>query len=97
MFQFVNVYFDNNIEKLLLKVVIRRLPPDFTLDTFQKQVSPIAPHNYLCFVKADGEGPCSFSRAYINFLNYKDVSDFKEKYDNYVFVGRNGKVADLPV
>lgn len=92
MLQFVNVYADNGAEKLFSKIVIRRLPPDFTSDIFRKQVTPIPPHNYFNFVKADGGRPYLFSRAYINFLYYKDLLDFKEKYDNYVFLGQNGKI-----
>lgn len=90
MLHFVKVYADNG-EKLFSKIVIRRLPPDFTLDIFRKQVSPLPPHNYLNFVKADADWQFSFSRAYINFLYYRDLLIFKEKYDNYVFVGQNGK------
>lgn len=81
-----------NFKHQINKVVVRRLPPNFTLETFKRQVHPLPLYNYIYFVEADKNyGPNAFSRAYINFLRTPDVFLFKEKYDNYVFIGPKGK------
>ena len=78
--------------KPLTKIVVRRLPPKLVLEDFLEAVDPIAKHDYFRFVKADNAWGCkaSFSRAYINFTNVQDVFLFKEKFDGYVFIDRNG-------
>lgn len=78
-------------EKPQTKVVIRRLPPAITQETFLSQVSPIPEYNYIYTVKGDTSlGENSFSRVYINFNNPDDVFMFNEKFDNYVFVDSKG-------
>ncbi|XP_043243775.1 regulator of nonsense transcripts 3A-like [Amphibalanus amphitrite] len=73
------------------KVVIRRLPPDMALDSFVDQVSPLPDHDYLGFVPADpGLAPHAFSRAYINFSNMDDIITFRDRFDGYVFVDKQG-------
>ncbi|RZC32199.1 Smg4 UPF3 domain containing protein [Asbolus verrucosus] len=78
-------------EKLLTKVIIRRLPPNMDQETFLNQISPVPTYDYLYMVKGDASlGENSFSRAYINFTNPTDIYDFKEKFDNYVFLDNAG-------
>ncbi|XP_044258000.1 regulator of nonsense transcripts 3B [Tribolium madens] len=78
-------------EKLLTKVVIRRLPPSMDQETFLNQISPVPSYDYFYMVKGDASlGENSFSRAYINFVNPNDIYDFKEKFDNYVFLDSAG-------
>lgn len=73
------------------KVVIRRLPPSMTMETFLEQISPPPKYDYIYFVKGDMSlGQHSFSRAYINFVNQEDIFLFKEKFDDYVFVDHKG-------
>ncbi|XP_067010952.2 regulator of nonsense transcripts 3B isoform X2 [Anabrus simplex] len=73
------------------KVVVRRLPPTMTLETFVDHVSPMPEHDYIYFVKADMSlGANSFSRAYINFVNISDLLTFYEQFDNYVFMDNKG-------
>lgn len=73
------------------KLVIRRLPPSMSEDDFLKQISPLPRHDYFCFFEANsGLGPHSFSRAYINFLDLNDMSMFRERFDNYVFLDQDG-------
>lgn len=73
------------------KLVIRRLPPSMSENDFLKQVSPLPDHDYFCFYEANsGLGPHSFSRAYINFPNTNDMSIFRERFDNYVFLDKDG-------
>lgn len=73
------------------KLVIRRLPPSMGEDDFLKQVSPLPEHDYFCFFEASsGLGPHSYSRAYINFLEANDMLVFKERFDNYVFLDKDG-------
>lgn len=74
-----------------VKVIIRRLPPSMTEETFVQQVEPLAPHDYLYFVPADWSlGQFATSRAYINFTDPDDVFLFKDKFDEYVFVDTKG-------
>lgn len=74
------------------KIVIRRLPPDFSLEQFKEQVSPLVNYDYLYFVKAEKvHGNGNFSRAYINFVDQCEMYNFKEKYDSYVFLDSKGK------
>ncbi|KAF0306034.1 Regulator of nonsense transcripts 3A [Amphibalanus amphitrite] len=76
---------------LQVQVVIRRLPPDMALDSFVDQVSPLPDHDYLGFVPADpGLAPHAFSRAYINFSNMDDIITFRDRFDGYVFVDKQG-------
>lgn len=73
------------------KLVIRRLPPSMSENEFLKQVSPLPDHDYFCFYEANsGLGPHSYSRAYINFLDTNDMSVFRERFDNYVFLDKDG-------
>ncbi|XP_063225141.1 regulator of nonsense transcripts 3B [Bacillus rossius redtenbacheri] len=73
------------------KVVIRRLPPSLTQDTFLKEVTPLPEYDYFYFVQADKSlGQFAFSRAYINFLHQEDVFRFKERFDNYAFLDKKG-------
>lgn len=62
-----------------------------TQTQFIEQVSPLPDNNYLYFVKADlSLGQHAYSRAYINFIEQKNIFDFREKFDNYVFVDAKG-------
>ena len=75
-----------------LQVVIRRLPPKLTKEAFCEEFSPLPPHDYFHFVRGDlNLGSHAFSRAYINFINQKDIFSFKEKYDDYDIQDDKGK------
>lgn len=79
-------------ERLPTKVVVRRLPPTMTKETFLQQCSPLPPVDYLYFVQADMSlAPQCFSRAYLNFVNHQDIFTFTQKFDNYVFVDAKGQ------
>ena len=61
------------------------------LDSFVEQVSPLPDHDYLGFVPADpGLAPHAFSRAYINFSKLDDIITFRDRFDGYVFVDKQG-------
>lgn len=78
-------------EKPMTKVIIRRLPPAMTEEEFLNQVSPIPDYNYIYTVKGDMSlGENAFSRVYINFVSVDGIYNFKEKFDNYVFVDLKG-------
>lgn len=85
---------DNKHEKkdrIPSKIVVRRLPPTITVDSFMESVSPIEAFNYIYIVNGDYSfGEHSFSRVYINFVNSDEIYNFKEKFDNYVFVDNKG-------
>lgn len=73
------------------KLVIRRLPPSMSEDEFLRQVSPLPEHDYLCFLEANTNlGAHSFSRAYINFIESDDMITFRERFDNYIFLDKDG-------
>lgn len=73
------------------KLVIRRLPPTLSEEEFLKQVSPLPKHDYFCFFVANsGLGQHCYSRAYINFVDPNDMSVFRERFDNYVFLDKDG-------
>lgn len=73
------------------KIVVRRLPPNFTIENFLQEVYPLPRHNYIYFVTPDKADDVNvFSRAYINFINSEDVFTFKGKFHNYAFLGPNG-------
>lgn len=75
----------------LTKIILRRLPPTMTEETFLDQVSPIPEYDYFYFTKPDMSlGPCAFSRAYINFVNVDDIYLFKDKFDGYIFLDEKG-------
>ncbi|XP_043285104.1 regulator of nonsense transcripts 3A [Venturia canescens] len=77
--------------RAMTKVVVRRLPPSMSQTQFVEQISPLPEHDYLYFVKADmALGQYAFSRAYINFVDQRDIFIFREKFDNYVFVDAKG-------
>lgn len=60
-------------------------------DDFLKHVSPLPIHDYFCFFEANScLGPHSYSRAYINFKNDSDMCSFRERFDNYVFLDKDG-------
>lgn len=74
------------------KAVVRRLPPDLTLKSFTEVVGGLPRHNYVYFVKCERpDRPYSFSRVYINFVHFNELVEFKERFDNYVFVDTKGK------
>lgn len=78
-------------ESHLSKAIVRRLPPDLTLKSFSEVVGGLPKHNYLYFVTCEKPYQLySFSRVYINFVNYNELVEFKEKFDNYVFVDSKG-------
>lgn len=78
-------------EKPLTKVIVRRLPPSMDQQTFLNQVSPIPEYNYIYTAKGDSKlGEFAFTRVYINFINPNDIYDFKERFDNYVFLDSRG-------
>ncbi|CAH1109840.1 unnamed protein product [Psylliodes chrysocephalus] len=78
-------------EKPSTKVIIRRLPPTIDQETFLKQVSPIPDYDYIYTVSGDFSlGENAFSRVYVNFVKHEDVYNFKERFDNYVFLDAKG-------
>lgn len=78
-------------EKPSTKVIVRRLPPSMDQETFLNQVAPIPEYNYIYTAKGDSSlGEFAFTRVYLNFINATDVYDFKERFDNYVFVDNKG-------
>lgn len=69
------------------KIVIRRLPPSLTKEQFLDIVSPLPEYDYFYYCNADlSLGANAFSRAYICFKNHQDVYNFRDRFDNYVFV-----------
>lgn len=58
-----------------------------TKEAFLDIVSPLPEYDYFYFCNADMSlGSNAFCRAYICFKNHQDVFNFKDRFDNYVFV-----------
>ncbi|GAA41070.2 regulator of nonsense transcripts 3, partial [Clonorchis sinensis] len=73
------------------KVVIRRLPPKLTDAEFRQIVDPLPPHTYFRFCSPDPTlGNLGTARAYITFCDIDALFDFKERFDDYVFVDSEG-------
>lgn len=73
------------------KLVIRRLPPTLSEEEFLKQISPLPRYDYFCYFESNsGLGQHCYNRAYINFLDANDMSVFRERFDNYVFLDKDG-------
>ncbi|XP_048489383.1 regulator of nonsense transcripts 3B isoform X1 [Plutella xylostella] len=78
-------------QRPLTKIIMRRLPPTMTEESFLEQVSPIPDHDHFYFAKPDPSLANNlFSRAYINFVNEEDIYLFKDKFDGYVFLDEKG-------
>lgn len=61
-------------------------------DDFLRQVAPLPDHDYFCFFEANHNlGSHSFSRAYINFIDSIDTLNFRERFDNYIFLDKGGQ------
>lgn len=74
-------------EQPVKKIVIRRLPPTLTKEQFLDIVSPLPEYDFFYFCNADPAlGQYAFSRAYICFKNHQDVFNFRDRFDNYVFL-----------
>ncbi|XP_013194164.1 regulator of nonsense transcripts 3B isoform X2 [Amyelois transitella] len=72
-------------------IVLRRLPPSMTEESFLEQVSPIPEHDHFYFAKPDSSlGHNVYSRAYINFVNVEDIYLFRDKFDGYIFLDEKG-------
>ncbi|KOB77392.1 Upf3 regulator of nonsense transcripts-like protein B [Operophtera brumata] len=83
-----NKYKKLKSQRPLTKIVMRRLPPTMTEESFLEQVSPIPEHDHFYFAKADPSlGNNLYSRAYINFVNVDDIYLFRDKFDGVEFVG----------
>ncbi|XP_067935733.1 regulator of nonsense transcripts 3A-like [Watersipora subatra] len=78
-------------DSLPSKIVVRRLPPSLTKESFLEEVSPLPEHDYFHFEPADRSlGPFALCRAVINFKDVQDLYIFREKFDGYVFVDSRG-------
>lgn len=74
------------------KVVIRRLPPDFTEEKLRETLSPLPPHNYFYFAPGDTSlGPFGYSRAYINFLDEALIVPFRDQFDGLILESEKGQ------
>jgi len=52
---------DGLIDLCWWQIVIRRLPPTWTSETFADQISPIPDHDYFSFVPGDIRSAADFS------------------------------------
>ena len=73
------------------KVVIRRLPPDFTEEKFLQTINPLPINTYFYFAPGDSSlGPHGCSRAYIAFENEQEIVPFRDQYDGLVLESERG-------
>ena len=74
------------------KIIIRRMPPTLTKEDLLNEIGELPEHDYFSFVNADYHfGYEGFTRAYINFKEYNDVFDFRNKFDGYLFLDPKGR------
>jgi|ERR1712130_112390 len=79
-------------QKSLSKIVIRRLPPDMTETELREILAPIPPHDYFKFHVADKSlAPVHTCRAYINFPNFDNVLQFRDRFDGQIFEDKRGQ------
>nr|CAD7399175.1 unnamed protein product [Timema cristinae] len=75
----------------LTKVIIRRLPPSLTEESFLEHIKPLPSTEHFYFVKAEKRlKQNAFSRAYIKFVKQDDIWQFKERFDNHPFIDNRG-------
>lgn len=73
------------------KVVIRRLPPDFTEEKFLEAVNPLPSNSYFYFAPGDPTlGPHGCCRAYIAFTKETDILPFRDLYDGLILESEKG-------
>ncbi len=88
-----NTRISKRVEKELhqTKVVIRRLPPDFSAENFLETVNPLPSNSYFYFAPGDSTlGPHGCSRAYIAFNNEAEILPFRDQYDGLVLESGKG-------
>lgn len=73
------------------KVVIRRLPPDFSEEKLAEVLAPLPPHNYFYFAPGDPTfGLHGCARAYIDFADESMIVPFRERVDGLVLESEKG-------
>jgi len=73
------------------KVVMRRLPASFTEEELRGLLVDAPEFDFFRFVPADqGLVQHAFSRAYINFKRFEDVTAFRNTFDGYIFNAGKG-------
>ncbi|KAH7727854.1 Regulator of nonsense transcripts 3A [Aphelenchoides avenae] len=78
-------------ERVPIKLVLRRLPYTITEEELREQLAPIPPHEAFWFCEADSELlPFSFARAYIALLEEDDAVSFRDRFNGYVFLDKQG-------
>ena len=69
------------------KIILQNLPPKITEDEIKDMCSPIPPHDYFRFCPPDPSlGGRGFSRVYINFCDPQAAEEFRERFNDYVFI-----------
>ena len=73
------------------KVIVRRLPPDFTEEKFKEVINPLPANNMFYFFPGDQSlGKFGCARAYINFAADGDIVHFRDKYDGMMLQSQKG-------
>jgi len=79
------------VVKQQTKVTIRRLPPDLTEAELKEILGQLTPHDYFKFHKADASlAPAHTTRAYIKFVSFEDVLEFRDNFDGRIFEDKRG-------
>ncbi|GMT04285.1 hypothetical protein PENTCL1PPCAC_26459, partial [Pristionchus entomophagus] len=73
------------------KVIIRRLPSLMTWKEVEEQLSPLPDHFYRQFSPAHPElFPHSYATCYLGIKGEKEVLEFAERFNRYVFIDSAG-------
>lgn len=89
----VPIKISKRVEKELhqTKVVIRRLPPDFTEEKLLGALVDLPPYNYFYFALGDSSvGDLACSRAYFSLTDEASVLPFRDKYDGLILESEKG-------
>ncbi|XP_065645095.1 regulator of nonsense transcripts 3B isoform X2 [Hydra vulgaris] len=77
-------------QSLPTKLVIRRLPSTLTEEELKAKLT-FPPYDYFFFTGPNYSfGNDGFTRAYVNFIEYNDVLEFRNKFDGYIFYDNLG-------
>lgn len=73
------------------KIILRHLPPDFTLENLTETISPLPDHTFFYFFPGDESlGRYGCARAYINFSNTSDILPFRDQFDGRILESAKG-------
>uniref|UniRef100_A0A1I7YMW7 Smg4_UPF3 domain-containing protein n=1 Tax=Steinernema glaseri TaxID=37863 RepID=A0A1I7YMW7_9BILA len=88
---FTTVTKETAVKEKPIKIVLRRLPPQMTWEDLEIQLAPIPTYTYHRFCKADRRlRQNAFARVYFAFCSRQDAIKFRDRFNGYVFMDKDG-------